>query len=155
MTLGARIAAFLGVEPGEQRMAGLMAAHSFFMGCATVFFETAASATFLSRFSASYLPWIYIAAAGVNTVTGTVYARVQRHVSFARLMKGTLWFLLSIVVSVRTGLAVSGVAWVALGERPSLFAAIGAVTVLAGVTLVSRPRSSGAATDRVDAMSAT
>jgi hypothetical protein len=108
-----RALAFLGVEPEEKRGAALMTAHSFFMGCATVFFETAASATFLSRFSSSYLPWVYIAAAGVNTVTGTVYSRVQNTVSFARLMKGTLAFLLAIVVSVRAGLLLSSVAWVA------------------------------------------
>ncbi len=89
-----------------------MAAHSFAMGCATVFFETAASATFLARFSAAYLPWIYVAAAGVNTITGATYARVQRRMSFARLMKGTLWFLLAIVVCVRVGFAASDVSWV-------------------------------------------
>jgi CRP-like cAMP-binding protein len=105
--------AFLGVAPGEERGVALMAAHSFAMGCSTVFFETAASATFLTRFSASYLPWIYIAAAAFNTVTGTVYARVQQRVSFARLMKGTLWFLLAIVASVRTGFALTNVAWIA------------------------------------------
>lgn len=70
--------AFLGVQPAEERGGALMTAHSFFMGCATVFFETAASATFLSRFASSYLPWVYIAAAGVNTVTGGVYSRVQK-----------------------------------------------------------------------------
>ena len=52
-----------------------MIAHSFFMGCGTVFFETAASASFLSRYPS--LPWVYVAAAGVNTVTGAVYARAQ------------------------------------------------------------------------------
>ena len=108
-----RALSFLGVEPTERRSAGLMTAHSFFMGCSTVFFETAASATFLARFPSSYLPWVYIAAAGVNTVTGTVYSTAQRRVSFSRLMKGTLWFLLAIVLSVRVGLAVSGLAWVA------------------------------------------
>ena len=109
----ARVRAFLGIAPGEERGVALMAAHSFAMGCSTVFFETAASATFLTRFSAAYLPWVYIAAAGVNTVTGTVYARMQQRVSFARLMTGTLWFLLAIAVSVRTGFLLSGVAWVA------------------------------------------
>ncbi len=112
-TRGGRALAFLGVEPGEGRGVALMTAHSFAMGWSTVLFETAASATFLARFPGSYLPWVYIAAAGVNTVTGTVYANVQRRVSFARLMKGTLWFLLAMVLSVRTGFAVSGVAWVA------------------------------------------
>ena len=42
-----------GVEAGEGRTAGLMLAHSFFMGLATVFFETAASALFLARFGSA------------------------------------------------------------------------------------------------------
>ena len=67
-----RALVFLGVDPTEERGVLLMAAHSFSMGCATVFFETAASATFLARFAPSYLPWVYIAAAVVNTVTGVV-----------------------------------------------------------------------------------
>ena len=111
---GARRAiAFLGVRPTEERGVALMAAHSFFMGCATVFFETAASATFLARFESSYIPWVYIAAAGVNTLTGATYARVHRRLSFARLMKGTLWFLLAIVLAVRVGFAATSIAWVA------------------------------------------
>ena len=126
-TRGERVLAFLGVEPSEGRAVALMAAHSFAMGWATVLFKTAASATFLARFPGSYLPWVYIAAAGVNTVTGTVYANVQRRVSFARLMKGTLWFLLAMVLSVRTGFAVSNVAWVA-------FAGLVSYRVLASLT---------------------
>ena len=47
-----------------------------------------------------------------------------------------------------------GVAWVALGERPSVFAVIGTVAVLAGVTMVSRPRSTGREPERHGAMSA-
>ncbi len=113
MTIARRPLGYLGVERDEERSVTLMTAHSFFMGLATVFFETAASATFLARFASSYLPWVYIAAAAVNTLTGTLYARAQARTSFATLMKGTLWFLLSLVVAVRLGFAVSGVAWVA------------------------------------------
>jgi HEAT repeat protein len=103
----------LGIERSERRSVGLMTAHSFFMGCATVFFETAASATFLARFDAQMIPWVYVAAAGANLVTGSIYARVQKRASFADLMKGTLWFLLALVVTVRVGFSVSRVAWVA------------------------------------------
>lgn len=90
-----------------------MTAHSFFMGCSTVFFETAASASFLARFEAKFIPWVYLAAAVVNVVTGSIYARVQRRASFSGLMKGTLWFLLGLVAAVRLGFAVSNIAWVA------------------------------------------
>lgn len=105
--------ALLGVEPGERRSVALMLAHSFFMGTAAVYFETAASASFLSRFSGSMLPWVYIAAAVVNLGTGAAYARVQKRASFSTLMKGTLWFLLGLVVAVRAGFAVSSAAWIA------------------------------------------
>jgi len=88
-----------------------MLAHSFAMGAATVFFETAASALFLARFGASALPYVYVAAALLNTATGLVYARVQDRVPFARLMTGTLWFLLVSVAALRIGLGMSGAAW--------------------------------------------
>lgn len=92
-----------------------MTAHSFFMGCATVFFETAASASFLARFASHFIPWVYLAAAVANIVTGSVYARVQKRASFSRLMKGTLWFLLGLVVTVRLGFFASTMAWIAFG----------------------------------------
>ena len=88
-----------------------MLAHSFAMGAATVFFETAASALFLARFGASALPYVYVAAAVLNTATGAVYARVQDRVPFPRLMTGTLWFLLVSVAALRVGLGLSAAAW--------------------------------------------
>jgi len=88
-----------------------MLGHSFAMGAATVFFETAASALFLARFGASALPYVYVAAAVLNTATGAVYARVQDRVPFAHLMTGTLWFLLVSVAALRIGLGMSGAAW--------------------------------------------
>ena len=101
----------LGVQPGEGRSAALMVAHSFAMGAATVFFETAASALFLAQFEKQYLPWVYIAAALLNLGTGSAYAAIKERVSFPRLMSGTLVFLLASVVAVRVGLAFSGAAW--------------------------------------------
>ena len=76
----------LGIQPGEGRSASLMLAHAFAMGVGTVFFETAASALFLAHFGAPLLPYVYIAAAVLNTLTGLVYPRVQERVPFARLM---------------------------------------------------------------------
>jgi hypothetical protein len=99
------------LQPGEGRSVGLMLGHSFAMGAATVFFETAASALFLARFGAGALPYVYIAAAVLNTATGAVYARVQDRVPFARLMTGTLWFLLVSVAALRVGLGLGAAAW--------------------------------------------
>lgn len=87
--------------PGERRLSGLMIAHSFFVGLTTVLFETAASATFLSRWSAADLPFVYIVAAVLNAGCGVVYSRLRTRVPFATLMYGTLGALLLLVLGVR------------------------------------------------------
>ncbi len=98
----------LGIKPGEERSASLMLAHSFCMGTATVFFETAASALFLAQFGSSALPWVYIAAAVVNTATGLVYTAVQERVAFRRLMLGTVGLLGLATGGFRLGLMATG-----------------------------------------------
>ena len=66
-----------------------MIAHSFFIGWATVLFETAASASFLSRWSAADLPFVYLAAAMLNIGCGLSYAQLRTRTRFSRLMSGT------------------------------------------------------------------
>jgi HEAT repeat protein len=107
MRLWDTAAARLGLEPGEDRGTRLMLAHSFAMGLATVFFETAASALFLARFDKEALPYVYIAAAVLNTLTGLFYSAALDRVRFGSLMRGTLLFLLASVLLLRGGLAVS------------------------------------------------
>src|SRR5262249_59978718 len=97
-----------GLQTGEGRSVALMLGHWFAVGASTVFFETAASALFLARFGSGVLPYVYVAAAVLTTGTGLVYTRVQDRVPFARLMTGTLWFLLLTVVALRVGLGLGG-----------------------------------------------
>lgn len=111
MALAARLCDALGIETAERRSVGLMLAHSFAMGLATTFFETAASALFLARFGAPLLPWVYITAAALNTATGLVYSRVGRRVPFARLMSRTLVLLIVTVSLLRAGLALTAAPW--------------------------------------------
>lgn len=92
-----------------------MIAHSFFIGLATVLFETAASATFLACWSAADLPYVYIAAAVLNAGCGLAYAQLRKKVRFAALMQGTLWTLLALVVGIRTAHAWTNGALVAFG----------------------------------------
>lgn len=92
-----------------------MIAHSFFIGLATVLFETAASATFLTRWSAADLPYVYIAAAVLNAVSGLAYARIRTKVPFASLMQGTLWILFALVVGIHAAHARTDGALVAFG----------------------------------------
>lgn len=110
MSLSERAASRLGLEPGEGRGTRLMLAHSFAMGLSTVFFETAASALFLARFEKDALPYVYIAAAVLNTLTGIGYSGALGRLRFAGLMKGTLVFLLAAVLLLRAGLALSSAA---------------------------------------------
>lgn len=115
MTLAGRAASFLDVKPDEGRSVVLMVLHSFAMGTSTVFFETAASALFLARFPSGLLPWVYIAAALVNTATGVGYSRLQERLSFRSLMIGTVSFLLACVVGLRAGLALASAASLVFG----------------------------------------
>jgi len=96
----------LGIQPGEERSASLMLAHSFAMGVGTTFFETAASALFLAHFGAPLLPYVYIAAAVLNTLTGLLYTGVQHRVPFRTLMVATLLLLLCATGAFRVGLLV-------------------------------------------------
>jgi len=103
------------VQPGEGPSITLMLVHSFFMGISTVYFETAASALFLARYGAEYLPHVYMVAAVVTTLTGLFYTRVKERLSFAQLMVGTVVFLLVSVAGFRLGLAVSTAGLVLFG----------------------------------------
>ncbi len=111
MTLVSRVSDALGIETAERRSVALMLGHSFAMGLATTFFETAASALFLARFAAPLLPWVYITAAALNTATGLVYSNVGRRVPFARLMSSTLILLIVTVSLLRAGLALTAAPW--------------------------------------------
>lgn len=111
-----RLLSFLGVHAGEGRSSSLMVAHSFFMGTSTVFFETAASALFLSQFEGKTLPWVYVAAALLNILTGALYSWIKERVSFARLMTGTLLFLFLSVCVLRLGLQASSAAWLSFAS---------------------------------------
>jgi len=87
-----------------------MVLHAFAMGIATVFFENATRALFLARFgdaSALFLPYVYIGAAVVTTLTGLAYTRLERRLSFGRLMGWTLGLLLALVLAAMAGLSLS------------------------------------------------
>jgi hypothetical protein len=118
---------WLGIQPTERRVTWLLIAHSFAMGLATVLFETAASATFLTRFEATDLPWVYMASAVLNAATGVMYARAQATARFGALMKGTLWGLLGLVLFIRSGQALTDGPWFA-------FAAMVAYRIISGLT---------------------
>jgi len=115
MRIRARAASFFNIQPGEERSTSLMLTHAFFMGLSTVFFETAAAALFLSRYGAETLPYVYLAAAAVNTFVGVAYASIRPRVSFSGLMAGTLVFLLLSTLGFRLGLVFTDAGWLLFG----------------------------------------
>lgn len=106
-----RLHNWLDIRPGEGRPTSLMLLHSFFTGTSTVFFETAASALFLSHYDASLLPFVYLAAALVSIATGFGYTRVKEHVAFGPLMFGTLTLMLAMTCLARLGLSLGEAGW--------------------------------------------
>ena len=106
-----RLYAWLNLRPGEEKSASLMLLHSFFMGIATVFFETAASAFFLAQFDATALPFVYLAAAAASISTGLTYTHLKDRLAFTPLMVGTLGLLFVLVCLMRLGLSAFQASW--------------------------------------------
>ena len=87
------------IRPGEELVTGLLLLHSFFVGIALIFFETAAYALFLKAFPATTLPTVYIGAAFAVTAAGFVYDQLESRVAFKDLLNGTLvFFAVSVIL---------------------------------------------------------
>jgi HEAT repeat protein len=110
-----RLGQLFSVRPGEGRTSSLMLLHAFFMGVSTVFFETAASALFLTSHDKEVIPIAYIGAAIVSTLTGLAYTRLRDRLTFWGLMNATLLFLFVTVLGFRVGLTFFDAAWLAFG----------------------------------------
>ena len=89
-----KLASLLNVEPGEGRLAWLLFLHSFLMGMANNFVQTAAFALFMVEFDAQTLAWVYIANALVVPLFTFVYLRLGNRLAFSRLLLINLGFLL-------------------------------------------------------------
>ena len=80
----------LNVERGEGRLLLLLIVHSFFLGLAQLFMETAADAIFLGQQPVTLLPYVYIAMAIVGVLVGGAIGRAQRLLSFKGFVSMTL-----------------------------------------------------------------
>jgi CRP-like cAMP-binding protein/ATP/ADP translocase len=109
-----RLATLLNIHPGEGWPMVLLLIHSFFLGITLVFFYTAANALFLARFDVKILPYAYIASAGIITLGGFLYSKLEKHLPVTRLLPGTLIFLLVSVCAFRLGLWIH-VHWLVFG----------------------------------------
>ncbi len=98
-----RFLQLLNVKSGEERLVALLLLHSFFIGTTVIYFETVAYSTFLTRYedAASLLPIAYISASIITVLVGIVYSRLERLVSFQRLLTFNLLTVLAALVGLR------------------------------------------------------
>lgn len=82
------------VRPGEGRLVTLLLVHSFFVGMTEILLSTAAGTLFLVNFGAQSMSYVYVGSAVFAPLFGFLYTRLQRRVSFARLLSANLGFLL-------------------------------------------------------------
>jgi CRP-like cAMP-binding protein/ATP/ADP translocase len=112
--MSSKWAALWNIHPSEGwPMLGLLI-HSFFLGITLVFFYTAANALFLATFDVKILPYAYIISAGVITLGGFLYSKLEKHLPVTRLLPGTLAFLFISVCAFYLGLWVP-IRWLVFG----------------------------------------
>lgn len=103
-----RLGSLLNVEPGEGRLVWLLFGHSFLLGTANNFVQTAAFALFMVEFDGQALALVYVTNALVVPALTFLYLRLGRRLSFSRLLAANLGFLLLLTVAFGLGLGIDG-----------------------------------------------
>src|SRR5262245_53526940 len=89
---------FLDIRPGEARRVGMMVSLLFFLLAANNVIKVVRDSLFLSRFSISHLPYVYLLAALLAGVIIAVYARYTVRLPLYRLMLASNAFIISNVL---------------------------------------------------------
>lgn len=110
MSLRRALTTGLDVRPGEERLVGLLFAHSVLLGIPRVLTSTAAMALFLARSDASNLPYVYMAAALAVPLTGVARLRLAGRLSFTRLLQVDLGLVCGTLLLLRAALSSRGAA---------------------------------------------
>ena len=88
-----RITAFLNIEPGEERLIGLLILLYFLLALGFVFVQSIAFGVFLAEYGPPGLPYSYIANAIFASLAAVLYIKLGERVSFSTLLKLNLTFL--------------------------------------------------------------
>jgi AAA family ATP:ADP antiporter len=89
---------FFDIRPGEVRRVGYMAALLCFLLAANNVIKIVRDSLFLSRFPITQLPYVYLLAALVAGVLIAVYSRYTAKLPVARVLLGSLLFVVSSVI---------------------------------------------------------
>lgn len=103
----ARIGAVLGVRPGEGRRTGLLFVHLLLASAVFILGRTVRDTLFLSRYSLSALPWMFVLYGVASAITAVVYGRyadkIPRHVAIVTSVAIGIASYLGVWVLVRAG----------------------------------------------------
>jgi AAA family ATP:ADP antiporter len=115
-----KLGTLLNVETGEGRLVGALFLHSFFLGVANNFVQTAAFALFMIEFNAQKLALVYVANALLLPVLTFLYLRLGSRLSFSKLLATNLGFLFILISAFRLGMGLSNASWLVFA-LPILF----------------------------------
>ena len=83
---GRRFLQWLNLRPEESERTFLMFAFYTFTSMGVLWLEVSVAALFLGEYGADTLPWIYIVSAGIGTILGVVYSRLQKFLPLRRVI---------------------------------------------------------------------
>ena len=112
MTLVKKLSLLFDIHAGEEKLVGLLLIHSFFIGMAQILLKTTSTTLFLINFDSTSIPYVYIGSAIAAPLTGYLFARLERRLSFRRLLVFNLILLVSGLVFFRFSLVLfPGARW--------------------------------------------
>lgn len=81
-----RFLQWLNLRPEESERTFLMFAFYTFTSMGVLWLEVSVAALFLGEYGADTLPWIYIVSAGIGTILGVIYSRLQKFLPLRRVV---------------------------------------------------------------------
>jgi hypothetical protein len=88
-----RLVTFLKIEPGEERLIGLLVSLNFILSLGFVFMESMVFGIFLTEYGIEALPYSYISIAILASSVAALYIKLGGRVSFSNLLVINLIFL--------------------------------------------------------------
>ena len=99
-----RLATFLKIEPGEERLIGLLTLLYFILSLGFVFVQSMAFSIFLAEYGVGGLPYSYITIAVFASLVAVFYIRLGGRISFSQLLFMNLIFVGSVSLLIWLGL---------------------------------------------------